>query len=154
MKLLIQFISEEEKKPEKQGGSRCNWQWSWNLNQIQELRKGWGIADFLVGLLMLLNGKIRTNEKAEKDPEGIWVGVGRKDSIISLHDRVNNSKFSPVVDYRRRRQSRCSDNPTWKYGTWWRDHWGDNSYGEALTPSTWKNCLWRRWLVQWLGTSV
>lgn len=28
------------------------------------------------------------------------MGVGRKDSIISLHDRVNNSKFSPVVDYR------------------------------------------------------
>lgn len=49
---------------------------------------------------MLLNEKIRRKEKAEKDPEGIGVGVERKDSIISLHDRVNNSKFSPVVDYR------------------------------------------------------
>lgn len=28
------------------------------------------------------------------------MGVGRKDSLVSLHDRVNDSKFSPVVDYR------------------------------------------------------
>lgn len=28
------------------------------------------------------------------------MGVGRRDSIISLHDRVKDSTFSPVVDYR------------------------------------------------------
>lgn len=101
MKSLIQFKNEVGEG--KGGGSRCNRQRGWNLNWIQELRGGlcgWGIADFLVGLLMLLNGKIRKNEKAEKDPEGIWVGVGRKDSIISLHDRINDSKFSTMVDYR------------------------------------------------------
>lgn len=92
-----------EKKKRQGGGSRCNWRWDSNLNQIQELREGsygWGIADFLVGLLMLLDGKIRKNEKAEKDPEGIWVGEGRKASIISFHGRINNSKLSIVVDHR------------------------------------------------------
>lgn len=28
------------------------------------------------------------------------MGVGRKDSLISIHDRINDSKFSAMVDYR------------------------------------------------------
>lgn len=90
-------------RKEAGGSSRCSWRWCWHLKRIQELREylcGWGVAGSLEGLLKLLNEKIRENEKAEKSPEGIWVGVGRKDSIVSIWDSINGSKFSAMVDYR------------------------------------------------------
>lgn len=70
----------KRRKKTNGSGSRCNWQWGLNLNQSQELREDfciWGVADCLMVLLMLLNGKERNNEGAEKDYEGIWVGVGK-----------------------------------------------------------------------------
>lgn len=104
---------------------------------------------------MMLNEKIR---RKEKDPEGIGVGVGRKDSVINLHDSVNSSKFSPVVGYR------CAYHPgegridalTVPGGSMVTggESTEERVHSEALIPSTWKNCLWRRWLGQWLGASV
>lgn len=97
---------------------------------------------------MLLNEKIRRKEKAEKDPEGIGVGVGKKDSIINLHDNINSSKFSPVVGYR------CAYHPgegrvdalTVLSGSMvpGGESTEKRTHGEALIPSTWENCLWKR----------